>query len=84
MSFRGSIHLFNKGKSNIWDILRSKEIINVKFLKFASFLLLLLAKVENDLLKYSIRSTIWSKRCQKRIAATLFLYLASCKIIEDW
>lgn len=71
-------------KSNIRDILRSIEIISVKFLKIASFLLLLLAKVENDLLKYSIRSTIWSKRCQKHIAATLFFNLASCKIIEDW
>ena len=71
-------------KSNIRDILRSIEIVSVKFLKIASFLLLLLAKVENYLLKYSIRSTIWSKRCQKRIAATLFLNLTSCKVIEDW
>lgn len=71
-------------KSNIRDILRSIEIISVKFLKIASFLLQLLAKVENYLLKYSIRSTIWSKKCQKRIAATLLLNLASGKIIEDW
>lgn len=42
-------------KSNTRDILRSIEIVNVKLSKIASFLVLLIAKVENGLLKDSIR-----------------------------